>query len=55
MMKPGPNYKMSRAAKTMLSRNWNRPAISVIRRAVIEGELYGRLVVKSKRNQPGDA
>lgn len=51
MMKPGANYKMSRAVKTMLARNWASPTFSVIRRAAIEGELYGRVVVKSKREK----
>ena len=55
MMKPGANYKMSRATKTMLARNWANPKFSVIRRAAIEGELYSRVVVKNKKPQPGDA
>ena len=49
MMKPGPNYKMSRAVKTMLARNWNNRNIGQIRRAAIEGELYSRVVVKTKK------
>ena len=55
MMKPGANYRMSRAVKTMLARNWDSPKLSVIRRAAIEGELYSRVVVKTKKSQPGDA
>ena len=51
MMKPGPNYKMSRAVKTMLARNWDNKNIGQIRRAAIEGELYSRVVVKSKRDK----
>ena len=51
MMKPGSNYKMSRATKTMLSRNWDNKNIGQIRRAVIEGELYSRVVVKTKRER----
>ena len=54
-MKPSANYKMSRATKTMLSRNWANPKLSVIRQAAIQGELFGKLVVKTKKNQPGDA
>lgn len=54
-MKPGSNYKMSRAVKTMLARNWASPKLSVIRLAAIQGELYGRVVIKSKKSQPGDA
>ena len=55
MMKPGANYKMSRATKTMLARNWANTKYSVIRRAAIEGELYSRVIVKSRTPQPGDA
>lgn len=54
-MKPGPNYKMSRAVKTMLARNWNNPKLSIIRQAAIEGELFSRVVIKAKKTQPGDA
>ena len=51
MMRPGPNYKMSRAVKTMLARNWDNRNIGQIRHAAIEGELYSRVVVKSKRER----
>lgn len=51
MMKPGANYRMSRAVKTMLACNWNNPKLSVIRQAAIQGELYGRLIVKSKKDK----
>lgn len=54
-MKPSANYKMSRATKTMLACNWANANLSVIRRAAIQGELFGKLVVKTKKNQPGDA
>lgn len=50
-MKPGSNYKMSRAVKTMLARNWDNRNISVIRSAAIQGELYGRVVVKAKKER----
>lgn len=49
-MKPGPNYKMSRAAKTKLAHLWNRPFRNAIKRAIIEGELYGSMVVKVKKD-----
>jgi hypothetical protein len=49
-MKPGPNYKMSRAAKTQLACLWNRPFKNFIKRTIIEGELYGRVVIKGKRD-----
>lgn len=48
MLTPGPNYRMSRAVKTMLARNWNNKNISVIRSSAIQGELYGRQVVKNR-------
>lgn len=51
MMRPGPNYKMSRAVKTMLARNWDNKNIEQIRRTAIEGELYSRVVVKSKKER----
>jgi hypothetical protein len=51
MMKPGPNYKMSRATKTMLARNWDNKNIGEIRRTAIQGELYGRVIVKTKRDR----
>ena len=51
MMKPGPNYKMSRAVKTMLARNWDNKNIGSIRRSAIEGELYSRVVVKAKKER----
>jgi len=50
-MKPGSNYKMSRAVKTMLARNWDNKNIGSIRRTAIEGELYSRVVVKSKKER----
>ena len=50
-MKPGPNYKMSRAVKTMLARNWANSNIGAIRRSAIEGELYSRVIIKSKKER----
>jgi hypothetical protein len=41
---------MSRAAKTQLARLWNRPFKNAIKRTIIEGELYGRVVIKGKRD-----
>jgi hypothetical protein len=49
-MKPGPNYKMSRRAKTQLARLWNRPFKNFIKRTIIEGELYDRVIVKSRKD-----
>lgn len=51
MKKPGSNYKMSKASKINLIVNWARPNKAQRRQTVIEGELYGREVIKSKRER----
>lgn len=51
MKKPGPTYKMSKSGKTNLAVNWHRPNKSARKRTLIEGELYGREIVKSKRDR----
>lgn len=51
MKKPGPNYKMSKAGKIHLAVNWSRPGKSARKRTLIEGEIYGREVIKSKRER----
>lgn len=48
MKKPTSNYRMTRAAKTYLAFNWNRPNRRARKQTVIEGELYGAEVFKSK-------
>jgi hypothetical protein len=48
MKKPTSNYRMTRAAKTYLAFNWNRPDKRARKQTVIEGELYGAEVFKSK-------
>jgi len=50
-MKPGPNYRMSKAGKTHLATTWNRPNQAQRRRTIILGELYGAQVIKSKRER----
>lgn len=50
-MRPGPNYRMSKAGKTHLACTWNRPNQAQRRRTIIQGELYGAVVVKSKRER----
>jgi hypothetical protein len=50
MKKPGPNYKMSKAGKISLAVNWNRPHKSARRRGIVQAELYGSEVIKSKRD-----
>ena len=46
---------MTRAAKTYLAFNWNRPHKRARKLTVIEGELYGAEVFKSKtrKDAPG--
>ena len=48
MKKPTATYRMSRAAKTYLAFNWNRPAKNLRKRTVIEGELYAAEMFKNK-------
>lgn len=56
MKKPTASYRMSRAAKTYLAFNWHRPHRTALKRAVIQGELYGAEVFKSKsRKEYGNA
>lgn len=50
-MKSGPNYRMSKSGKINLARTWKRNNRSVIRQAVIQGELHGAVVVRNKRDK----
>lgn len=50
-MKPGPNYRMSKAGKVNLAVNWNRPNLPQRRRSIIQGEMFGAVIVKSKREK----
>lgn len=50
-MKPGPNYRMSRAGKIYLAVTWNRPNRRARRASVIQAELYGSAVIKSRRER----
>ena len=51
MMKPGPNYKMSKTGKIYLACTWNRSNRAARRRSLIQSELYGTQVIKSKRER----
>lgn len=51
MMKPGPNYRMSKAGKINLAVNWNRPNRTARRRTIILGELYAVQVIRSKKEK----
>jgi hypothetical protein len=50
-MKPTSAYKMSRGAKTALAVTWNRSNRGQFKRTIIEGELYGKQVIKGKRDR----
>jgi hypothetical protein len=50
-MKSGPNYRMSKSGKIYLAHTWNRPHKASRRRSVIQGELYGSVVTKHKRER----
>jgi hypothetical protein len=50
-MKPGPNYRMSKAGKVDLARNWYRPNRQQRKRTIILGELYGSVVIKGRRDK----
>lgn len=54
-MNPTANYRMTKSGKIMLARNWNNPNLSVIRKALILGELKSKEIVRSKRDRTGDA
>ena len=51
MKTPGSNYKMSKAGKIALAVNWNRPDKRARRKSIIQAELYGSEVIKSKRER----
>lgn len=50
-MKPGPNYRMSKAGKIDLARNWYRPNRTQRKRTIILGELFGAVITKNKRER----
>lgn len=50
-MTPTSTYKMSRSAKTALAFSWQNRNIGQLKRTIIEGELYRRQVVKTKRDK----
>jgi len=51
MKTPSANFRMSKAGKINLAVNWNRPNKNARRRSIIQAELYGSEVVKSKRER----
>jgi hypothetical protein len=54
MLKPNSTYKMSRAAKTYLSVNWNRPGIRSIMRATVQAELAEKIQPRGRREKSND-
>lgn len=51
MMRPGPNYRMSKNAKIYLSRSWARPGRRARKNMIIEAELHAAQSVKHKRDK----
>ena len=50
-MKAGPNFKMSKSGKIYLAVTWHRANRAARRRSIIQSELYGALITKSKRER----
>ena len=50
-MRPGLNFKMSKSGKIYLAVTWNRSQKAARRRSLIQSELYGSQVIKSKRER----
>ena len=50
MKMAGPTYRMSKAAKIALAVSWNRPWRRARKRAIIQAELHGSEVVKSRKD-----
>lgn len=51
MMKSGPSYRMSKAGKINLAVNWYRLNRTQRKRTIIQGELFGAVMTKSKRDK----
>lgn len=51
MFKPNASYKMSRAGKTYLANTWNRPMMNQRKKSLIEAEIAGRQIPKSKKEK----
>lgn len=51
MKRPGPNYRMSKSGKIYLAVTWARPNRTQRRRSLVQSELYGAELVKSKRDR----
>lgn len=51
MKKPSANYKMSKAGKINLAMNWHKPGRGARRRSIIQAELYGAEVVRSRKER----
>ena len=51
MKTPGPNFKMSKAGKINLAVKWHKPGRAARKRSVVQAELYGAEVIKSRRER----
>lgn len=51
MKNPGPHYRMSKAGKISLAMNWHRAHRKARKLSIIQAELYGSEVVKSKKDR----
>lgn len=54
MLKPNSTYKMSKAAKTYQSFNWNRPGIRSIMRATVQAELQEKIQPRGRKDKASD-
>lgn len=45
------NFKMSKAGKINLAMNWHKPGRAVRRRSIVQAELYGAEVIKSRKER----
>ena len=50
-MKSGPSYRMSKAGKINLAVNWYRLNRTQRKRTIIQGELFGAVITKNKRER----
>lgn len=48
MRKPSSTYKMSKAGKTYLAVNWNRPMLGLIKKGLIQAELAEQIQPRAR-------
>ncbi len=54
MSKPTASYRMSKAGKIYLACTWDRPDFGQRKRSLIDAEIKGREVVRSKRERTNE-